>query len=86
MPSYSEVQTAVRVEKLKIWFGWVTGNVILLIIANATKNIAVVSVVTQALLVVGFLGLTVALFRMTGALNRRATSARREVLGEDYPG
>ncbi|MFE4716842.1 hypothetical protein ACFRLW_10375 [Streptomyces sp. NPDC056728] len=86
MPSYSEVQTAVRVEKFKLWFAWVTGNVIMLIIAGATQDIAVVSVITQVLLVVVFLALTVALFRMTGALNRRAAAARREVLGEDYPG
>ncbi|WP_318205372.1 hypothetical protein [Streptomyces sp. SCL15-4] len=86
MPSYSEVQRAVRVEKVRLWFAWLAGNVIMLIIANATKNIAVVSVVTQVLMVVVFVGLTVALFRMTGALNRRATDARREVLGDDYPG
>jgi spore maturation protein SpmB len=59
----------------------------MLIIANvATQNIAVVSVVTQVLLVVVFVALTVALFRMTGALNRRAAacppaSARRGLPG-----
>jgi energy-converting hydrogenase Eha subunit C len=76
----------VRVEKARIWFAWLAGNVIMLIIANATKDVAVVSVVTQVLLVVVFVALTVALFRMTGALNRKAQQARREVLGEDYPG
>ena len=86
MSSYSEVQRAVRVEKLRIWFGWLCGNVIMLMIALATQQVAVVSVVTQVLLVVGFVALTVALFRMTGALNRKAERARREVLGEDYPG
>lgn len=86
MPSYSDVQKAVRVEKARIWFGWLAGNVIMVIIANATKDIAVVSVVTQVLLAVVFVALTVALFRMTGALNRRAAAARREVLGDDYPG
>jgi hypothetical protein len=86
MPSYSEVQRAVRVEKLRIWFAWVAGNIIALIIASATRDIAVVSVLTQVLLVVVFVALTVALFRMTGALNRKAAAARREVLGEDYPG
>jgi uncharacterized membrane protein len=86
MPSYSDVQRAVRVEKARIWFGWLAGNVIMVIVANATKNVAVVSVITQVLLVLVFLGLTVALFRMTGALNKRAAAARREVLGEDYPG
>lgn len=86
MPSYSEVQRAVRVEKFRLWFGWLAGNIIMLIIANATRDVAVVSVVTQVLVVLVFVALTVALFRMTGALNRRADRARREVLGEDYPG
>ncbi|MEU3255983.1 hypothetical protein [Streptomyces sp. NPDC006997] len=83
MSDYKAIQTAVRVEKLRIWFAWVCGNIILLIIANATKDIHIVSVITQALLVLGFLALTFALFRMTGALNRRALAARREVLGDD---
>lgn len=82
-PSYSDIQKAVRVEKLRIWSAWICGNVILLIIANGTKDIHFVSVITQVLLVVGFLALTVALFRMTGALNRKALAARREVLGDD---
>lgn len=85
MPSYSDIQKAVRVEKFRIWLAWLAGSVIMLIIANATKDIAIVSVITQVLLVVVFLALTVALFRMTGALNRKADAARREVLGEDYP-
>lgn len=83
MSDYRDVQSAVRVEKLRIWFAWICGNIILVIIANATRNVAVVSVITQVLLVAGFLALTVALFRMTGALNRRALAARREVLGDD---
>lgn len=86
MPSYSDVQKAVRVEKFRIWLGWLAGNAIMAMIAYATRNVHVVSVITQVLLVVVFLALTVALFRMTGALNRRAERARREVLGEDYPG
>ncbi|MET7475082.1 hypothetical protein ABZT17_12075 [Streptomyces sp. NPDC005648] len=86
MSEYSDVQKAVRAEKLRIWFAWISGNAIMLIIALATQHVAVVSVVTQVLLVVVFLGLTVALFRMTGTLNRRAAAARRRVLGEDYPG
>lgn len=86
MPSYSDVQHAVRVEKFRLWMAWLAGNIIMAIIANATKNVAVVSVVTQILLVVVFLALTVALFRLTGALNRKADRARREVLGDDYPG
>ena len=86
MPSYSEVQKAVRVEKFRIWFAWLTGNFIMAMIVTATKNLDVVSVLTQILAVVVFLALTVALFRMTGALNRRAAAARRQVLGDDYPG
>jgi hypothetical protein len=84
MSSYSEVQRAVRVEKLRIWFAWLCGNVIALIVALATQRVAVLGVVTQVLLVAVFVGLTVALFRMTGALNRKAAAARREVLGDDY--
>ncbi len=86
MASYSDVQKAVRVEKFRLWMAWLAGNIIMAIIANATKHIAVVSVLTQVLLVVVFLALTATLFRMTGALNRKADAARREVLGEDYPG
>jgi hypothetical protein len=74
MPSYSEVQKAVRVEKLRIWFGWLAGNVLVLVIASGTQNIAVVSVITQVMLVVVFVALAVALFRMTGALNREAAA------------
>ena len=83
MSNYRDVQTAVRVEKLRIWFAWICGNVILAILANGTKDVRILSVITQVLLVAGFLALTVALFRMTGALNRKAAAARREVLGED---
>lgn len=86
MPSYSEVQRAVRVEKMRLWFAWLAGNIIMLIIASVTRDISVVSMVTQTLVVVVFVGLTVALVRTTSALNRRADKARREVLGEDYPG
>ncbi|MBQ1096323.1 hypothetical protein KBY55_09525 [Streptomyces sp. b94] len=82
-PTYSDIQKAVRVEKLRIWFAWICGTVILAILANGTKDVRILSVVTQVLLVVGFLALTVALFRMTGALNRKAATARREVLGDD---
>jgi hypothetical protein len=83
MSDYRAIQTAVRVEKLRIWFAWLTGNIILLAIALATQDIRIVSVITQLLLVAGFLALTVALVRMTGALNRKALAARREVLGDD---
>jgi hypothetical protein len=82
MSDYRDVQTAVRVEKLRIWFAWICGIVILFIIAAATRTVPVVSVITQVLLVAGFLALTVALFRMTGALNRKAAEARKDVLGD----
>ncbi|MFD4259969.1 hypothetical protein ACFWR9_20710 [Streptomyces sp. NPDC058534] len=83
MSEYRDVQTAVRVEKLRIWFAWICGNIIMLILANGTKDVHIVSVITQVLFAVGFIALTVALFRMTGALNRKAAAARREVLGDD---
>jgi hypothetical protein len=80
--NYRDVQSAVRVEKLRIWFAWICGNFILLAIALATQNIHIVSVITQVLLAAGFLALTVALFRMTGALNRKAAEARKDILGD----
>lgn len=83
MSNYKAIQTAVRVEKLRIWFAWACGNFILLMIARATADTAVVSTITLWLLILGFLALTIALFRMTGALNRKALAARREVLGDD---
>jgi len=79
---YRAVQTAVRVEKFRIWFAWATGNFIMLAIALSTQRIHVVSVITQVLLVATFVALTIALFRMTGALNRKAAAARRDVLGD----
>jgi energy-converting hydrogenase Eha subunit C len=86
LPSYSDVQRAVRVEKFRIWFAWLSGGAIMLIIANATKDVHVLSVITQSLLIVLGVLATVAAVRMTSALNRKADGARREVLGEDYPG
>lgn len=83
MSNYRDIQTAVRVEKLRIWFAWICGTIILAIIAAATRTVPILSVITQVLLVAGFIALTVALFRMTGALNRKALAARRDVLGDD---
>jgi hypothetical protein len=83
MSNYRDIQSAVRVEKLRIWFAWACGNIILLMIATATQDVHIVNVITVTLLIVGFIALTTALFRMTGALNRKALAARREVLGED---
>ncbi|MFJ8358147.1 hypothetical protein [Streptomyces sp. NPDC093984] len=86
MASYGDVRKAVRVEKFRLWFGWLAGNVVMAIFANTTKHMPIVSVLTQILLVVVFLALTVAVFRTTSALNRRGDAARREVLGDDHPG
>ncbi|MGW1801553.1 hypothetical protein ACWCQN_37960 [Streptomyces sp. NPDC001984] len=82
MPSYSDVHRAVRVEKIKIWFAWVSGGIIWLIITNATKDVAIVSVITQVLLVVLGILSTIAAVKMTRALNCKDDAARREVLGE----
>ena len=79
MPNYNEVQSAVRVEKFKIWFAWVSGGILVAIITNATKSVSVVTEV--AFFVLGVLA-TIAAFRMTNALNRRADTARKEVLGD----
>ena len=83
MSDYRDVQSAVRTEKLRIWLGWLSGNIILVAIASMTRTVPVLNVITQVLLAVGFVALTIALFRMTGALNRKAATARREVLGDD---
>jgi energy-converting hydrogenase Eha subunit C len=79
---YRDVQTAVRVEKFRIWFAWVCGGFIMLVIANATKDIAVVSVITQVLFFAGGIAFTVTAVRMTNALNRKAEAKRREILGD----
>ncbi|MGW3594996.1 hypothetical protein [Streptomyces sp. NPDC005167] len=83
MPSYRDIQSAVRVEKFKIWAAWLSGGIIWLIITNATKNVAIVSVITQVLLVVLGILSTIAAVRMTNALNRKADAARKDVLGDD---
>ncbi|WP_030678747.1 hypothetical protein [Streptomyces sp. NRRL B-1347] len=82
MASYSEIQKAVRGEKFRVWFAWVSGGTIWLMITNATKAIAVVSVITQILLVVLGILSTIAAVRMRNAFNRKAEAARKEVLGD----
>lgn len=82
MPSYSDVQRAVRAEKFKVWLAWLCGGVIWLIITNATRHVAIVSVVTQVLLVVLGILSTVAAVTMTSRLNRKLDAARKDVLGE----
>ncbi|MDV7216515.1 hypothetical protein [Streptomyces prunicolor] len=82
MSSYSDVQKAVRVEKFRIWFAWVSGGIIMLIIANGTKNIAILGILTEVLFLVGGVLFTITAVRMTNVLNRKAEAARREVLGD----
>jgi len=82
LSSYSDVQKAVRVEKFRIWFAWVSGGLIMLIIANATKDIEILGVITEVLFFVGGILFTITAVRMTNALNRKAEAARREVLGD----
>jgi hypothetical protein len=60
-----------------VYGGWVGLGV-----ALATKDIHIVSVITQVLFVgLGILS-TIAAVRMTNALNHKAEAARREVLGD----
>jgi len=80
--SYSDVHRAVRAEKIRIWFAWVCGGIIWLIITNATKDIHIVSVITQVLLVVLGVFSTVAAATMTRRLNKKDGAARRDVLGD----
>ncbi|MFI1287446.1 MULTISPECIES: hypothetical protein [unclassified Streptomyces] len=85
-PSYSDIQKAVRVEKFRVWFAWLAGNLLMLFIASAASGFAIVSVVTKVLFAIVFLLLTVTAYRMHAALNRRADRERRAVLGDDFPG
>ncbi|MFE2427246.1 hypothetical protein ACFXJ5_10895 [Streptomyces sp. NPDC059373] len=82
MPSYSDVHKAVRVEKFRIWLAWASGGAIWLIITNATRNVPILSVITQVLLVALGIFFTVAALTMTRKLNAKADAARKEVLGE----
>ncbi|GAB2714522.1 hypothetical protein [Streptomyces bullii] len=82
MSEYRDVQTAVRVEKFRIWFAWACGGFIMLAIALATQDIRIVSVITQVLFLVGGIAFTITAVRMTNALNRKAEAKRREVLGD----
>jgi heme O synthase-like polyprenyltransferase len=86
MPNYRDVQSAVRVEKFRIWFAWLCGGIIALIVAEATKDIHIVSTIVQVVLAVLGIAFTIAAMRATNALNEKADKARREVLGDDYPG
>ncbi|MFB7285454.1 hypothetical protein [Actinacidiphila glaucinigra] len=82
-PSYTDIEKAVRTEKRQIWAAWLSGGVIWLIITNATRNVPVVSVITQVLLIVLGVAFTYIAIKMTRALNRKADTARRRVLGDE---
>lgn len=82
MPSYSDIERAVRAEKIRIWAAWLCGGIIWLIITNATRNVAIVSVITQVLLVALGVLSTVAAVTMTRRLNKKVDAARRDVLGD----
>ncbi|MFI0233142.1 hypothetical protein [Streptomyces sp. NPDC017086] len=86
MPSYSEVQKAVRVEKFRVWFAWLAGTVLMLLVAQVVNVVTGVQPLAVGLFLVVFVLLTVTAYRMHAALNRRADRERRSVLGEDYPG
>ncbi|MFJ9381904.1 hypothetical protein [Streptomyces sp. NPDC101455] len=83
MSNYRDVQSAVRVEKFRVWCAWLSGNIIMLIIAGATRSIDVVSTITQILFTISFFLLTITAVRMSNALDRKALAARRQVLGDD---
>ncbi|MEU6520467.1 hypothetical protein [Streptomyces sp. NPDC046978] len=86
MSDYSDVQRAVRVEKLRIWFAWLCASVIPPIVGRAVDGLGGLGMVIQEVVILAWIALTVVLIRMTGALNRKAAAARRDVLGDDYPG
>lgn len=87
MSSYSDVQKAVNVEKRRVWFAWLAGNLILLFAWNAVRYFSAVGgVIAGVVGLVLFVLLTRTAYRMHAALNRRADRERREVLGDDYPG
>ncbi|WP_406724958.1 hypothetical protein WJ438_10245 [Streptomyces sp. GD-15H] len=82
MAGHRKFQTAVRVEKLRVWCAWASGGFVMLAAALATQDIRIVGVVTQILLVGGGIAFTLTAVRMTDRLNRKAEAARRNVLGD----
>lgn len=82
MSEYRDVQSAVRVEKFRIWFAWVTGAFLMGMVVTATEGMGVLHTVAQAAWIIGGVAFTVTAIRMTAALNRKAERLRREVLGE----
>lgn len=86
MADYSDVQKAVNVEKRRVWFAWLAGTVLMLLVAQTVNVFTGAQTVAVVLFLVVFVLLTVTAYRMHTALNRRADRERRQVLGEDYPG
>ncbi|MGW2550688.1 hypothetical protein [Streptomyces sp. NPDC001635] len=86
MSDYGDVQRAVRVGKLRIWILWLCASVIPPIVGRAVEGLGVVGLTIQQVVILAWIALSVVLLRTTGALNRKAAAARREVLGDDYPG
>lgn len=86
MPSYSDVQKAVSVERRRIWVAWLAGSLILLFAWSAVRTFSATGgVVAGVVALLLFVLLTVTAYRMHAALGRRADRERRQVLGEDYP-
>ncbi|MFI8531076.1 hypothetical protein ACIGMX_12585 [Streptomyces aquilus] len=83
MSRYRDVQTAVRVEKLRIWLAWLAGTIIILIAVRAVRNLDVVNTVVEIIGLITFGLLSFTAVRMINALNRRAAAERREILGDD---
>ena len=76
MPSYSDVQKAVNVEKRRVWFAWLAGSLLALFVASAVNALAGAPVVAGVLFAVVFVVLSVTAYRMHAALNRRADRER----------
>lgn len=86
MPSYSDVQKAVSVERRRVWAAWLAGSLLTLFAAQAVNVLAGAPTVAMVLFAVVFVALTVTAYRMHAALGRRADRERRQLLGDDYPG
>ncbi|WP_063803525.1 hypothetical protein [Streptomyces silvensis] len=86
MASYSDVQKAVRVEKVRIWFAWLCGAWVAIGVMVTTKDMKPWGTIAQIIFIGLGIAATVTAVRMTSAMNRRAERERRAVLGDDYPG
>ncbi|MFF2009159.1 hypothetical protein ACFVWY_08810 [Streptomyces sp. NPDC058195] len=83
MSEYRDVQSAVRTEKLRIWFAWLSGAIGGAIICGAVRDVAYVGTGAQILWAILGILATITAVRMSNALNRRSNAARRNVLGDD---